>query len=126
MRIRHALIPALLGLVVPLAAPASAAPACFVTNWSNGDSCYFEAPAGAFLFGGTATAGDGQQAWIAVEVLFQGVVIDSCYGSGTTVATCEDYGQAFAPNFTHECRVHGTGGPKFHCADPPALPLPLR
>jgi hypothetical protein len=117
------LIPALLAMVLPMASPASAAPACVMINWRSGQSCTFEPVAGAFLYGGVATAAEGQNAWIAVEVVFQGVVIDSCYGSGFEVATCSDYGQAFVGNLTHVCRVWGTGGPKAHCADPPALPV---
>lgn len=129
MKLRYLGLTTMLALVVPFAAPASAAPSCFVLNWDHGDTCWFEAPAGAFIFGGVATGGGEQgPAWIAVEVVFNGVVIDSCYGydNGTGTATCEGTGQAFAPSFTHVCRVSGTGGPKFHCADPPALPLPIR
>ncbi|HWL37839.1 MAG TPA: hypothetical protein VNQ77_16755 [Frankiaceae bacterium] len=110
---------------MPLASPAAAAPACVVLNWRSGDTCAFEAPAGAFVFGGVATAREGEGVWIAVEVVFNGVVIDSCYGSAVAgeAAACEGNGQAFAPSLTHVCRVWGSGGPKFHCADPPALPM---
>lgn len=128
MKTRYLGLTAMLALLAPFAGPASAAPYCFRLNWRHGDTCSFEAPTGAFIFGGIATAGDdGQEAWIAVEVVFNGLVIDSCYGSdnGSGTATCEDTGQAFAPTLTHVCRVFGSGGPKFHCADPPALPLPL-
>lgn len=124
MRARHLLVPAALGLVLPVASPASAAPACAGLNWRSGQTCAFEAPASAFLFGGVASANEGP-AWIAVEIVFNGVVIDSCYGSAVAgrAATCQDYGQAFAPSLTHVCRVYGTGGPKFYCVDPPALPI---
>ena len=125
MRFRYAMIPAVLGMVLPMASPASAAPACVMVNWRNGDSCWFEPVAGAFLFGGVARVSEGHQsAWVAVEVRFQGLVIDSCYGTdnGAGVATCSDYGQAFVGNLSHECVVYGSGGPKAHCADPPVLP----
>jgi hypothetical protein len=120
MRVRVFGVPALLALVLPFGG-ADAAPACAVLRWRSGQTCTFEPPAGAWAFGGTATAAEGTTAWIAVEVVFNGVVIDSCYASGYQVATCEDAGQAFTTT-THTCRVYGTGGPKFHCADPP-LPL---
>ena len=114
-----------LAVALPVASPAAAAPACVMLNWRNGATCRFEAPAGAFVFGGVAGAIEGQEAWIAVEVLFNGVVIDQCFGSAVAgeAATCVGNGQAFAPSFTHVCRVWGTGGPKAHCADPPALPI---
>lgn len=124
MKLRYFVLPALLTLL-PLASPASAAPACFVLNWSHGDTCRFETPARAYVFGGTATAGEGQTAWIAVEVMLNGVSIESCFGTGFEVATCEGQAQSFTSNVTYTCQVSGTGGPKFHCADPPLLPLPL-
>ena len=122
MKVRHLLLPAVLALVGPSTSPASAGPLCVVVDWSSGDTCTFEAPTRAFVFGGVATSTEGD-AWIAVEVVFNGIVVDSCFGTdnGTGTATCEDFGQAFAPSFTHVCRVYGTGGPKFHCADPPPL-----
>jgi hypothetical protein len=121
MKLRLA-APLMLGLLAPFAAPASALPYCVVLGWHDGDSCSFEAPGGEFLFGGIATSpGQGVPAWVAVEVVFNGIVIDSCYGSGTDVATCQDMAQSFVSTLPYECRVRGTGGPKFHCADPPAL-----
>ena len=55
---------------------------------------------GAFVFGGVATSIEGRQAWVAVEVVFNGVVIDSCYGTAVAgeAAVCEGNGQAFAPS----------------------------
>jgi len=129
MRLRPFLLPFALALVTPFAGPAHAAPACVVLNWRNGDWCTFEAPTRAFVFGGVATGvPDGGLAWVAVQVSFQGQVIASCYGTAPQPgypATCEGNAQAFAPTLLHVCQVFGTGGPKFHCADPPALPLPL-
>lgn len=128
MKLRYLGLGAMLALLVPFAGPASAGAYCVGLNWHHGDTCTFEAPARPFVFGGVATVSDGyQQAWVAVEVVFNGVVIASCYGgdNGTGTATCEGTGQPFAPSLTHVCRVSGTGGPKFHCADPPPLP-PLR
>lgn len=109
--------------------PAHAAPACVVVNWSNGDLCYFEAPTREYVFAGIATeVPDGEQfPWVSVQVSLHGQVIASCYDEGTTTepARCVGRAQAFAPNLTHLCQAFGTGGPKFHCADPPPLPLPL-
>ena len=130
MRFRLVLLPVLLALVGPFGVPAHASPACFVLNWQNGDSCPFEAPAGEFVFGGIASPGspDGETPWVAVQVVFNGQVVASCFdlGTDTEPAVCEDRWRAFVPTLTHICQVYGTGGPKFHCADPPPLPLPLR
>jgi hypothetical protein len=129
MKSRLLLVPTLLSLAAPFASPAQAAPACVGVNWRNGDWCTFEAPTRAFVFGGVATAAeDGdERPWVAVQVTFQGQVIASCYdeGNGTEPAVCRGNAQAFAPTFTHRCTVYGSGGPKYHCADPPmVLPLP--
>lgn len=124
MRARSFLLPAVVLTLAPLAAPASAAPACVMAPWRHGQTCTFEAPLRAVAFGGVATASEGR-AWIAVEVVFNGVVVASCYNSGGSTAQCQGTFQPFAPNATHVCRVYGTGGPKAHCADPPALPLPV-
>ena len=98
-------------------------------SWHHGDSCTFEAPTGELVFGGIATdIPDGEQyPWVAVQVVFQGQVIASCYGQGTGIkpAVCEGRTQTFVPTLTHVCQVFGTGGPKFHCADPPPLPIPV-
>lgn len=130
MRLRLLLIPALCALVAPFGGPAYAAPACVVLNWEDGDWCTFEAPAREFVFGGVATEmRDGDRyPWVAVQIVFNGRVIASCYGQGTATepAHCVGRAQALAPTFTHVCQVLGTGGPKFHCADPPPLPLPVR
>lgn len=128
MRMRLLLAPAVLALTTPFAAPAQAAPVCVVVNWQNGDWCTFEAPTREFIFGGIASAAGEGRAWVAVQVMFQGQVIASCYdeaNSPSEPAACTGRAQAFAPTFTHVCQVFGTGGPKFHCADPPPLPLPL-
>lgn len=126
MRLRLLLAFAIVGAPLWFASPASAAPACVMLNWQNNQTCTFEAPAGAFAFGGTARSWEGP-AWIAVQVEFNGVVLYSCYGQAVAgeVATCTGTGRAFAGGLTHVCRVFGTGGPKAHCADPPPLPLPL-
>ena len=129
MRIRSLFLSMSCALVAPFAAPANAAPACVVLNWQDGDWCTFEAPTRQFVFGGVATEIlDGQRyPWVAVQVLFNGQVIASCYDQGTTTepANCTGTAQAFAPTLTHVCQVYGSGGPKFHCADPPPLPVPL-
>jgi len=125
MKLRLFLVLTILGFTLSLASPATAAPGCSGVNWRSGDTCTFEAPAGAFAFGGIATAGEGQHAWVAVEVVFNGIVIASCFGSGTTTAQCGGTAQAFAPNLTHVCRVSGTGGPWYGCADPPPLPVDI-
>lgn len=129
MRFRLLLIPALCALVTPFGSPAHAAPYCVVLNWQNGDWCTFEAPAREFVFAGIADKiPDGEQyPWVAVQVVFQGQVIASCYATGTETrpAACTGRAQAFAPTLTHVCQAFGTGGPMFHCADPPPLPIPL-
>lgn len=129
MEFRLLLIPAALALVTTTVTPAHAAPACAVPNWFNGDACYFEAPTREFVFEGTADrVNDGEQfPWVAVQVSLHGQVIASCYDAGTTTepAHCIGRAQAFVPNLTHMCQASGTGGPLFHCADPPPLPLPL-
>ena len=128
MRIRL-LLPALCALVAPFAGPAGAAPACVVLDWRNGDSCTFEAPTREFVFAGIADeVPDGEDVpWVAVQVVFQGQVIASCFDFGTKTepAHCEGRAQAFAPTLTHVCQAFGTGGPSFQCADPPPLPLPV-
>ena len=120
---------AVIAVVTSTITPAQAAPACVVVNWSNGDSCYFEAPTREFVFGGISDqVNDGERfPWVAVQVSLHGQVLYSCYDRGTATepAQCVGRGQAFAPNLTHKCQVFGPGGPKFHCADPPPLPLPL-
>ena len=128
MRYRFLLLPALGALVVPFGAPANAAPACVMLDWRNGDSCTFEAPAHEFVFGGVATHyPDGARIpWVAMQVVFRGQVIASCFDEGTSTepAICSGRMRAFVPTATHVCQVFGTGGPKAHCADPPPLPLP--
>lgn len=129
MRFRSLLLYAAFGLVTSFVSPADAAPACVGLNWLHGDSCQFEAPTREFLFGGIADrVADGDDfPWVAVQVSLHGQVLYSCYdvGSPTEPAQCVGRGQALAPNLTHLCQVFGSGGPKYHCADPPPLPLPL-
>lgn len=126
---RLLLTAAAVALVTSTVTPAHAAPACVVLNWSNGDFCFFEAPAREFLFGGVADRVPDEERfpWVAVQVSLHGQVLYSCYDEGTATepAQCVGRGQAFAPNLTHKCQAFGTGGPKFHCADPPPLPIPL-
>lgn len=102
------------------AGPASSA--CARASWSNGDSCSFDAPFGAFAFGGTATVSSGI-AFVYVEVVFNNVVVASCSNAGPLTATCAGQTTSVA-GLTHDCRVWGSGGPYYQCADPPPLPLP--
>lgn len=129
MKFRLLLIPALCALVAPLGGHANAAPACAMLNWRHGDWCSFEAPAREFVFGGIATEiPDGAQyPWVAVQVVFNGQVLASCYGEGSAEipARCTNRWQAFVPDLPHQCYVFGTGGPKAYCVDPPPLPVPL-
>lgn len=126
--IRQLLLPALVTLAAPFSSPAQAAPACVMLEWTNGDSCTFEAPAGEYVFGGIADkVPDGARfPWVAVQVVFQGQVVASCYDEGTRTepAHCVGKARAFVGDLPHVCQVFGTGGPKAHCADPPPLPLP--
>ena len=69
------------------------------------------------------------QAWRpggGVQVTVNGHVIDSCFGTGTETepARCADKAQTVAPGLPHVCRVFGTGGVVFQCADPPPLAVP--
>jgi hypothetical protein len=94
---------------------------CAGASWSDGDSCTFEAPFGAFAFGGTASVSSGI-AFVYVEVVFNNVVVASCSNAAPLTATCT--GQATSVSGTmHDCRVYGSGGPYFQCADPPRLPV---
>lgn len=119
-------------LLAPL--PSAAAPvtppppACAVFNWRDGDSCLFSAPAGAFVFGGVATSpGDQRDAEVAVQIRLRDVPepLDSCYQRRNGVpAACEDMFDAPVDGLvTYVCQAFGTGGPKFHCADPLRLPM---
>ena len=106
----------------------TAPPACTVLNWEDGDICTFSAPAGSFAFGGVATLpGDGVDAEIAVQIRIQGTfqTLASCYDrQSDKPATCQErYDAPIDGRVTYVCQVFGTGGPKFHCADPPRLPL---
>ncbi|HVF04508.1 MAG TPA: hypothetical protein VNA20_06700 [Frankiaceae bacterium] len=126
MRARHFVLPAILAAVAPLATPVSAAPACVMAPWRNGQTCTFEAPLRAIAFGGVSSTSQGPDAWVAVEVVLNGVVLASCYdppNGDDGSAACAGTFQPFAPNATHVCRVYGRGGPKAHCADPPVLPV---
>ena len=128
MRIRFLLCAAVCALVAPFGSPAHAGPYCVVLDWTDGDACYFEAPAGEFVFGGIATEQrDGDRVpWVAVQVTFQGRVVASCFDQGTSTEPAQCAGRAQAvPTFTHVCQVFGSGGATFHCADPPPLPLPV-
>lgn len=129
MRGRHIVLPVLLALAAPFASPAEAAVYCSGEFWSDGDVCTFEAPTRGFLYGGIADEiRDGEQfPWVAVQVTFNGSQIASCYDQGTATepAVCEGFAQVFAPTLTHVCQVFGSGGPSYHCADPPPLPIPL-
>lgn len=107
--------------------PTTPPPACFVLNWEDGDICTFSAPAGSFAFGGVALSpGDGVDAEIAVQIRLQGTfqTFASCYDRQSDVpAACEEtYDAPIDGTATYVCQVFGTGGPKFHCADPPRLP----
>lgn len=120
-------------LVAPLpsmaAVPATPPPpGCFVLDWDDGDICLFSAPAGSFAFGGVALSpGDNRDAEIAVQIRVQGTfhTLASCYDRQSGVpAVCEErYDAPIDGTITYVCQVFGTGGPKFHCADPPRLPL---
>lgn len=121
MRFRF-LLPALCALVVPLG-HAHAAPACVMLDWQHGDWCTFEAPAREFVFGGIGRPSGEVTPWIAVQVVFQGQVLASCYddGDSTDPPNCTGRWQAFVGDLTHHCYVFGTGGPIAHCADPPPV-----
>lgn len=122
-------------LVAPLPSTAAAGPvpatppppACVVLDWRDGDVCVFSAPAGSFAFGGVATSpGDGVAAEIAVQIRVLGTfqTLASCYDRRAGAATCEErYDAPVDGTVTYVCQVFGSGGPKFHCADPPRLPV---
>lgn len=124
-------LPLLLAAPLPPATAALSAPpppGCVVYDWEDGDLCTFSAPAGSFAFGGVALSpGNGVPAQIAVQVRLKGTftALESCYDRQPDIpAACEErYDAPVDGTVTFVCQAFGTGGPKFHCADPPRLPL---
>lgn len=106
------------------ASPATALPACGGVWTYPGAECYFEAPAGAFTYGGSAlTADEGGTYTVIVQVVVRlggtDVTLDSCGASDRKPVMCQGVVQTPFPNYRHVCKVSGAWSGEYRCADPP-------
>ena len=127
MRARHQLLAgAAAALLTVPAAPAHALPYCGGT-WANYARCSFEAPAGAFVIKGMATADGEGQAEVSVRVFVEigGIqyTVGSCTRRGASPVTCRAVVNTDFDGFTHQCEVYGDDEGTYLCADPPRLPI---
>ncbi len=103
---------------------ASALPACGGVWTHPGTECFFEAPAGAFAFGGLALTPDESGTYsVIVQVVVRlggsDVTLQSCGNSGSAPVTCQGVVQTPFPNYRHVCKVSGAYSGEYRCADPP-------